>query len=286
MIVATHDGNFHTDEIFAIAILKLIYPKIKIVRTRNKKALNKAEIKVDIGRKYCPKKGYFDHHQEDFKEKRNNIPYASAGLIWRNFGNKLAKNKDSFNYIDEILIQPIDAHDSGVEIYNTKTIQPYTIDSIISSFRLSWKKKKLNQNKEFKRAVFFATELLKREIDLANDTVDTIKAIKKAISKSNKEYLVLEYSRMPWKKIVSEYPNIKLVVHPDSKNWAVEGVPIVYGNFKIKKELPRDWADLEGKELAKKTGVKDAIFCHKNLFFAIAKSKEGAIRLTELALKE
>ena len=43
--------------------------------------------------------------------------------------------------------------------------------------------------------------------------------------------------------------------------------------------------DLYGDEtLQKVTGVEDAVFCHKGLFLAVAKSKEGAIKLAELAL--
>ena len=45
-------------------------------------------------------------------------------------------------------------------------------------------------------------------------------------------------------------------------------------------------AALENKELADVTGIEDAVFCHKARFIVIAKSKEGAIKLAEIALKE
>jgi len=41
---------------------------------------------------------------------------------------------------------------------------------------------------------------------------------------------------------------------------------------------------LRDKELQKVTGVADAIFCHRSLFLAVVKSKEGAIKLAELTL--
>jgi uncharacterized UPF0160 family protein len=40
------------------------------------------------------------------------------------------------------------------------------------------------------------------------------------------------------------------------------------------------------EELAQVTGVADAVFCHNKLFMAVAKSKEGAIKLAELALAQ
>ncbi len=41
---------------------------------------------------------------------------------------------------------------------------------------------------------------------------------------------------------------------------------------------------LRDEELQKITGVEDAVFCHKGLFLAVSKSKEGAVKLAELAL--
>jgi uncharacterized UPF0160 family protein len=40
-----------------------------------------------------------------------------------------------------------------------------------------------------------------------------------------------------------------------------------------------------GKDLQKVTGISDATFCHRSLFYAVAKSKKGAIKLVELAIK-
>ncbi len=45
-IVATHNGNFHADEVFAIAILKKIHSDLKIVRTRDPKLLEKADFRT------------------------------------------------------------------------------------------------------------------------------------------------------------------------------------------------------------------------------------------------
>jgi uncharacterized UPF0160 family protein len=41
---------------------------------------------------------------------------------------------------------------------------------------------------------------------------------------------------------------------------------------------------LKDEELQKISGVSDATFCHRGLFLAGAKSKEGAIKLAEIAL--
>ena len=50
------------------------------------------------------------------------------------------------------------------------------------------------------------------------------------------------------------------------------------------KPLPESWGGKQDEELAQATGVQDARFCHRGLFMITAKSKEGAIKLAELAL--
>ena len=55
MIIATHDFDFHTDDVFAIALLKLIYPDATIVRTRDITLLKKADMRVDVGRVLQPR---------------------------------------------------------------------------------------------------------------------------------------------------------------------------------------------------------------------------------------
>jgi len=52
MKIATHDERFHADEIFAIAILKSVFPHAKIIRTRKPEIYSKCDIVVDIGREY------------------------------------------------------------------------------------------------------------------------------------------------------------------------------------------------------------------------------------------
>jgi len=52
-----------------------------------------------------------------------------------------------------------------------------------------------------------------------------------------------------------------------------------------RKNFPKLWAGLRDEELQNVTGVPDAIFCHRGLFLAIAKSKEGAIKLAQIAVE-
>ena len=90
-VVATHPGNFHADDVFAVAVLGLVHGPLEIVRTRDEAALAAADFRVDIGWRSDPATGDFDHHQRGGAgERPNGIRYASFGLVWRAFGARLA----------------------------------------------------------------------------------------------------------------------------------------------------------------------------------------------------
>src|SRR6478609_9205458 len=118
MQVATHNGSFHADEVFAIAALGLLPEPLEVVRTRNPELLAAADLRVDVGFRFEPEAGDFDHHQRDFSEVRSNgVGYASFGLIWREFGARVCGgDQDVADGIEESLVQAVDANDTGQQI--------------------------------------------------------------------------------------------------------------------------------------------------------------------------
>ena len=127
--VAVHNGKFHPDDVCSVAILSLYVKRpLKIFRTRDTKIIAEADFVLDVGSEYNPEKNKFDHHQEGWDVKRENgIIYATAGLIWKHFGEKISGSKEVWQKIDESIIQPIDIEDNGIELYksNFEKISPY-----------------------------------------------------------------------------------------------------------------------------------------------------------------
>src|SRR5512133_1817579 len=119
MLIGTHGGKFHADEVFACATLQLLYPDANIIRTRDLSTLRTCNIRVDVGSRYDFCNNDFDHHQNGFEEVRpNGIKYSSFGLIWRHFGLKVCNNdSELFQLLDDRLVQPIDASDNGQALY-------------------------------------------------------------------------------------------------------------------------------------------------------------------------
>lgn len=287
--VAVHNGDFHADDVFACAILKLLYPKLEIIRTRDPKEFEKVDARIDVGRKYDHETLDYDHHQPEFKEKRKNgLPYASAGLIWKHYGKELVKSREVVEYLDSRLFQQIDANDTGVDVYEVFIAEPYKISDVVKVFNPQWPKDKTteNYNKGFERVLEMAGEILGKEIERAKSIFSAREKIRKLILKESKRYLVLEED-IAWKEAVVKESNLLFVVLPNKTDgtWWSIAVPKKLGGFENRKDFPKEWAGLSNEELAKISGVPDAKFCHKALFVAVAKSKEGAIKLTELALK-
>lgn len=288
--VAVHDGSFHPDDVFAVAVLSIYLKKpLEIIRTRDVNVLKTCDYVFDVGREYSIEKKIFDHHQKEFNEKRENgITYASAGLVWKEFGEKIAGSKEVFEKIDKKIIQFVDAEDNGIAVSKNiiEDVYPYTISNYISSLNNNWDEENRDSLDAFKVAVDFAKKVLEREIKLAEDSVEA-KKIATEVYNNTKDKRVIVFDRpCSWRSTLTEYPEPLFVIKEnlENKNWYVSAVPVKDEQFKNRLDFPESWAGLEGEDLVKVTGVSDAVFCHKGRFLAVAKSKAGSIELAQKAL--
>jgi len=289
--IATHDDVFHPDEVLACAVIYRIFrDKLDmdirhIVRTREPEKLVKVDMRIDVGRKYSLETFDFDHHQGS--EKRSNgIPYASAGLIWKNFGELLLPEQDSRTYIDHKIFQQIDAADNGFPTYIVTLKSPFTLFDAISSYNSLWQENITSQDVAFDNAMIMANGILINELLKAKRVPEYNRIVRAAIAEQkDKQYLLLEKDLPVWQPTVVRTTDMKYLVHPDeSGNWRSRAVPTVINGFEPRLPFPEDWRGLSGKELQEVSGVYDAEFCHKAGFMAVAKSKKGAIALTEKSL--
>lgn len=288
--VVTHGGVFHADEVMAVAILSEIFGReMKVSRVfKVPNDLPDGTIVLDIGG------GKYDHHQRGGNGARENgVPYASCGLIWREFGKELLKEVEDvenvWRLIDEQLISGIDAIDCGAIPRCEAVVKPMTISAIISSFNPAWDSTE-TPDEAFVKAVDEAKRIFDR---LLSNTISKVKAIgivEAAIENSKDHIMVLE-TFVPWQDALFASDNPKaaeilFVVFPSNRggfNW--QAVPESLGNFAVRKSTPKEWWGASEKELQELTGVDDVTFCHPNGFLGSAKSKDGAIRLAKLAIE-
>lgn len=291
--LVTHDGSFHADDIFSCATLCLMLEKnseeFEIIRTRDEEIIKDGDYVFDIGGIYNANLNRFDHHQSGGAGKRNNgIEYASFGLVWQKFGLELSGSEKIVELIDKHLVAPVDAHDNGFNLVENKyDISPYFIQHFFNSMRPTWKEKNANNDEMFLKSVKIAEEILSREI-IQNK--DSVLAEEKIISiyhdTVDKRIIVLD-ENYPFEDVLSNFSEILFVVYPKTNNnfWGVKVMRDNSRTFKNRKDFPENWAGFSNEELQKITGVSDAVFCHKGLFMAVAKTREGAIKLAQIAVE-
>jgi len=290
----THDGSFHADDIFSAAALSIMLEKenqpFEIIRTRDKEIIKNGDYVFDIGGIYDEKLNKFDHHQPGGAGTRGNeIPYSSFGLVWKKYEEKICGSKKSAEIIDNKLVAPIDADDNGFNLVEKKhEIFPYLVQDVLSIFKPT-SLENMDKDEQFKKALVWAKEILNREIKRANDQIEIAKIIQNFYKNAKDKRLIIidepKVSRYEIWDALQDFPEPLFAVYGVEENeWRVAAMRLEPNSFRNRKDFPKNWAGLRDQEFQKVSGVSDVLFCHNSLFLAGAKSKEGAIKLAQLAL--
>lgn len=291
--IVTHNSKFHADDVFAVATLLLVLEKEgktpDVIRTRDTEILKNAEFVLDVGGVYDPEINRFDHHQDGGAgERENGIPFASFGLVWKKFGEKLCGGIEVSEKIDQKLVQLIDAGDNGIKTTQSivKNVEPYEFNSLVDAFNPSWKEED-ESDKAFMQIVDYAKNLLIREIKKTQDKFEARDIVVDAYNKSEDKRVIVFDRHYPANDFLNKFPEPLFEIFPKvDGTWAMQTIRDNPDSFVDRKQLPKNWAGMRDLELEKITGVEGSVFCHRNLFYAVAKTKEGILKLAEIALKE
>ena len=293
MKVATHDGTFHADEVFALAALSLLGEPLQIVRTRDEEAMAACDVRVDVGLVSDPGTGDFDHHQKGGAgERPNGVRLASFGLVWREHGTTLCgDDAEVAARVDASLVQGIDANDTGQSLTSplVDDVAPMTVSGVIARLNPTWEDELSadDQDRRFAQAMEIAEPIIEREIAAAGAQQRAGRLVAEAIRRATDPRVIELDRNVPWHEtVVGSVPDAAFVVLPKRAGWGVEAVPRRLGAFDNRRDLPDAWAGLSGPALAEVTGVPDAVFCHAARFLAVARSREGARALAARALAE
>lgn len=289
--IVTHNGRFHVDDLFAVAALQ-IYLKdksVEVIRSRDPEVIASADFVVDVGGVYDPKTNRFDHHQHGGAGGRENgVPYSSLGLVWKHYGEALAGSVSIAEVVDRGMVMPIDMADNGIEVYmpTHEGIHPYLLHRVLSMFRPTWKEGDL-YNERFAELLTFARRLIEREIFSARDEEEGIRFVEDAYQKAKDKRLIVLDGPYPWHEYLSKKTEPLYVIKPKAQKmgWELEVVRDDAHRFANRTKLPESWCGKFTDELSRVTGVPDAVFCHNNGWVAVTQTKEGALKLAEIALK-
>jgi uncharacterized UPF0160 family protein len=311
MLIVTHSGKFHADDAWAVAVLNILYPEAEIVRTRDEAIIRSADFAVDVGGVWDPAAGRFDHHQKGFSAVRQSgVPYASAGLVWREFGARCVaalalthtghqlteeKAREIAYGIDADVVQYLDLSDVGaaksapggyglsavVGGYNTNWLDEQRLgyDGAADEFRLA----------QFRRAMAVLADVMANGVRYRVGALLALEQVRQAEVLDGGRVLFLKNGALPWSQVVrKEMPKVLFVISYSmaEQRHMLHAVPANAESFDARADLPEAWAGLRDAELAAVTGVPDAGFCHNGRFIASAKSYEGIRAMASLALKD
>lgn len=294
MKIVTHDGTFHTDEVFAIALIKkFINSKVEIIRTRNENILEEAKedkntFVIDVGREYNFYKRNFDHHQRDFDKTWDNedILFSSCGLVWeflKKRGYLKKFSKFTLNNIEKKLIKKIDAHDNGQCFWSlSNMIKICNRDD--------------NKEEDFNKALDIARIYLDNIFYQENHSDKLHSIFRKDLEKydNNKIFISSISNNSSFLKHLSQRTNALILIYEqkEDKNtsrWyskAITKQKINNGNKEgiISALAPESWRGLSDEELSLKTGMKGSIFVHKTGYLCVSKNKKTAINMAKAML--
>ncbi len=291
--IVTHGAQYHPDDLFGVATLLLVYKKqtCKVIRTLDKEVIKKGDVVLDTGGEYDPKKYRFDHHQVGGAGKRlNGIGYAAFGLIWKTFGSKLSGSREVADYVDEKLVAPLDATDNGIDLYEPRFehVSPFLLEDYISLECIEEKNKKDKDrdfDSSFKRLIPFAQRVILLTIAKGKARLKSKKLAEKAYKASKDKRIIVSEKYIPFD--FKEYPDVLFCVYKDLRgSWCVKTINVSSHSFASRKLLPKEWWGKRDTELVQTTGVNDAIFCHNTGFLAVAGSKQSALYMAEMALRD
>lgn len=302
LLIATHNECFHPDDVMAYAVLSEVFPTAELVRTRDPEIIDKADIVFDVGMVFDAKTHRYDHHQREGAPLRvypdgSEMPYSSAGLIWRFFGRDFLRcigvtNRKLENVLwsrtDDVLFGVIDAQDNGLQGTPTQKGKPPGIIDVISSYNLSWDEDNSDESidHQFVEASKVAGEYLINMIKRFNGSEKARMVVMNCLENSHRDDIILLPTAMPFKTTLANTP-VQFVIMHDNKsgNYQVQCVPNE-SIYDPKSLLPRRWRGLSDNELSQSSSIKDAVFVHRNGFFGVAKTLDAAVKMAEAGIEE
>ena len=293
--VTVHAGQFHADDVAAVALLQIGNPDVTYNRVFRVDGYNvestEDNIVADIGG------GVFDHHQKNAPVRPDGLKECAATLIWKCFGLSIVREtfpgiEDDVAYyiidkLDTSILSYIAAVDNG-QLTHTVSMkiedgsevpfpyQLFDISAAISAMNVAWNETQTDQENQFEFAVQgIMKPILRRKLQLIKSSYECIEIVSDALKNSEGGIVVLDRFA-PWQDIVCEDKNAKAVVFFSNRNtWTVQLVPEVPNSFNTRVQVPETWKGKKDDDAREE--FHGLNFCHIAGFISSYDSNEDAL---------
>jgi len=299
--LVTHSGGFHADELMSTVILSRLFPDARLVRSRDREWTTPGADRIiyDVGGAYDADLRIFDHHQRGAPLRDDGQPYSSFGLIWKHFGRDylLASGVPAAHVeaihtsFDAGFVLPVDLVDNGA-------LSPSVAGPLLAGLTLPGLLESLKpvfdvndpdaDDRAFQGALTIARAFVEARIGRSAAKLRAETLVMNAI-RTAADGRVLELPMgMPYRPTVVKAgaDHLLFVVHPRDSDWCVNGIRRADEGFELRADLPASWAGLTNEELERASGVAGARFCHNGRFIAAAASREAALAMADIAVRE
>lgn len=276
MLVATHSGPFHCDDVFAGALLRsFLDPELRFVRTRDLASIAQADIAIDVGGEYDPARRRFDHHQRDY---RGTLSSAGMVLAWLEAEGHVAAALAQT--LRAQWVDYIDAVDIGARKPEADVpCLPSVIGSLCEQARGADEfDLRYGEAVQICSAILHGVRTSHLRTEQARAAVGA--AMARAVAEGTR---ILDFDQhYKWKRTYfdqggGDHPT-DFALLPDGERWQLIAIPPSHDSFDKKRPLPEAWAGLVDDALSEVVGVAGAKFCHKNRFIAVFASRDAALQ--------
>ena len=298
--LVTHSGGFHADELLSTVILSRLFPQAEIIRSRAPEWITPGEGRIiyDVGRAYDPAAGIYDHHQRPGPLRDDGQPYSSFGLIWARFGHDYLRaggtpegHIDALHQsFDQGFVLPVDLMDNGaMEPSVAGPLAGLTLPVLLESLKPAFDDRSPEaDDRAFLDALPVARAFVEAAIRARAAKLRAETMVMAAIEEAGPSAVLELPMGMPFRSAVEKAgaDHLLFVVHPRDGDWAMTTIRKGADTFESRADLPKGWAGLADEALETASGVPGAKFCHSARFIAVAQTREGILRMAELAVEE
>ncbi|MGV1792172.1 MYG1 family protein [Rhizobium sp. A37_96] len=298
--LVTHSGGFHADELLSSVILTRLFPQARLVRSRAPEWITAGADRIiyDVGGKYDAAERIFDHHQRGAPLRDDGQPYSSFGLIWRHYGRDyLAALGLPEAHIDTVhvsfdtsFVLPIDLVDNGALSPSIAgPLAGLTLSALLETLKPVFDETDPEADDRcFHAALAIARSFVEARIGQSAAKLRAEALVHQAIVETGKGRVLELPMGMPFRPAIMKAgaDHLLFVVHPREKDWCLTGIRRAEEGFELRADLPMAWAGLTNGDLEAACGVEGASFCHNGRFIAAARTREAALAMAELAVRE
>lgn len=279
VVLGTHSGEFHADDLLSTAILKHALASrgisVRIVRSRVKSVLEGCDIVYDVGG------GMYDHHDIYKVYYPNGIPMASCGKLL----NDLVTDGDIAEGLRRRLFYAVEANDNGYEL--PRFVEPSKL-SFVHSFNPTWAE--LGDTATAKKTFFTVLELVKMVYERTLATVEADIAARDFIAKSaryfgpNKEIMVLP-KYCPAQEYARTHRELLATVYKRDDGYVVRCMPTFTRKYETRVSFPPEWHCQSGENLARISGIPGAQFCPDGGYMTVVTDPHDVAKACEILIK-